>query len=220
MASNQTSNYGLNQWEATDQVLRTEFNADNLKVDTALKNQATSISNLAVQITDGLAEKAAKSDLEAETAARETADGTLDQQVNEISQRAGLQMIKTITVDSTCTSFQVPLDGLDWKKWKAVHMMTEIAGTASSSGYVKINGNKFTTIKSDSHSTPDAREIFGHLIFFPMYDDRSWLRAICWEDRSLQTAARRYRDIDTIEIVFDSPIQILAGTKVTLWGEK
>ena len=36
MASNQTSNYGLNQWEATDQVLREEFNADNQKIDEAL----------------------------------------------------------------------------------------------------------------------------------------------------------------------------------------
>ena len=36
MASNQTSNYGLNQWEATDQVLRTEFNDDNQKIDGAL----------------------------------------------------------------------------------------------------------------------------------------------------------------------------------------
>ena len=40
MASNQTSNYGLNQWEATDQVLRTEFNADNAKIDAALKGLA------------------------------------------------------------------------------------------------------------------------------------------------------------------------------------
>lgn len=36
MASNQTSNYGLSQWEATDQVQRTDFNADNAKVDAAL----------------------------------------------------------------------------------------------------------------------------------------------------------------------------------------
>lgn len=36
MASNQTSNYGLSQWEATDQVQRTEFNADNAKIDAAL----------------------------------------------------------------------------------------------------------------------------------------------------------------------------------------
>ena len=36
MAANQTTNYQLNQWEATDQVLRTDFNADNAKIDAAL----------------------------------------------------------------------------------------------------------------------------------------------------------------------------------------
>ena len=36
MASGQTEHYGLNQWEAQDQVLREEFNADNLKLDTIL----------------------------------------------------------------------------------------------------------------------------------------------------------------------------------------
>lgn len=38
MASNYTENYGLCQWEATDQVLRKEFNEDNAKVDTALQD--------------------------------------------------------------------------------------------------------------------------------------------------------------------------------------
>lgn len=37
MASNQTSSYGLSQWEATDQVKRTDFNADNAKIDAALE---------------------------------------------------------------------------------------------------------------------------------------------------------------------------------------
>lgn len=36
MASNYTEHYGLCQWEATDQVLREEFNEDNAKVDAAL----------------------------------------------------------------------------------------------------------------------------------------------------------------------------------------
>ena len=36
MATNQTTNYQLNQWEPTDQVLRTDFNADNAKIDAAL----------------------------------------------------------------------------------------------------------------------------------------------------------------------------------------
>ena len=36
MASNQTTNYALNQWSADDRVFRTEFNADNKKLDSAL----------------------------------------------------------------------------------------------------------------------------------------------------------------------------------------
>ena len=41
MATNHTSNYQLNQWEPTDQVLRSDFNADNAKVDAALAGLAT-----------------------------------------------------------------------------------------------------------------------------------------------------------------------------------
>jgi len=36
MPSNYTPNYQLNQWNADDRVLRTDFNADNEKIDTAL----------------------------------------------------------------------------------------------------------------------------------------------------------------------------------------
>ena len=36
MASNHTPNYNLNQWQATDQVKRTDFNEDNAKIDAAL----------------------------------------------------------------------------------------------------------------------------------------------------------------------------------------
>jgi len=52
MASNYTSNYGLCQWQASDKVLRTEFNADNAKIDAALaglersKASASALSSL------------------------------------------------------------------------------------------------------------------------------------------------------------------------------
>ncbi len=49
MASNYTENFSLCQWEATDQVLRTEFNEDNTKIDAALKQQA---NDIAKEITD------------------------------------------------------------------------------------------------------------------------------------------------------------------------
>ena len=43
MASNYTENYGLCQWEATDQVRREEFNQNNAKVDAALNKQGQEI---------------------------------------------------------------------------------------------------------------------------------------------------------------------------------
>ena len=55
MASNQTQNYGLNQWEATDQVLRTEFNADNQKIDAALFSRLGPIEliqNITMELTN------------------------------------------------------------------------------------------------------------------------------------------------------------------------
>ena len=36
MASNYTTNYNLCQWQPTDQIQRTDFNADNAKIDAAL----------------------------------------------------------------------------------------------------------------------------------------------------------------------------------------
>lgn len=36
MASKQTSNYGLNQWELSDSVVMDDFNEDNQKIDAAL----------------------------------------------------------------------------------------------------------------------------------------------------------------------------------------
>ena len=44
VATNHTTNYQLNQWEAADQVLRTDFNQDNQKIDAALKTNADAIA--------------------------------------------------------------------------------------------------------------------------------------------------------------------------------
>jgi len=40
MPSSFTKNYKLNQWEADDRVLRTDFNSDNAKIDAALAGKA------------------------------------------------------------------------------------------------------------------------------------------------------------------------------------
>lgn len=47
MASNYTTNYNLCQWQPTDQVQRTDFNADNAKLDAALAGLAGQLSGKA-----------------------------------------------------------------------------------------------------------------------------------------------------------------------------
>ena len=47
MSSQKTEHYESNQWLATDQVLRTDFNADNAKIDAALNTLAGQVSGKA-----------------------------------------------------------------------------------------------------------------------------------------------------------------------------
>ena len=49
MFLNQTANYGLSQWEATDRILMEDFNSDNSKIDAALKCNADTIMELKAQ---------------------------------------------------------------------------------------------------------------------------------------------------------------------------
>ena len=67
---NQTTNYQLNQWESTDRILMADFNADNAKLDAALKAQADAIAAKAAQSTvtalsQTVSTKASQSDMPA-----------------------------------------------------------------------------------------------------------------------------------------------------------
>ena len=73
MATNQTANYDLNQWLSTDQVLRTDFNADNAKLDAALADLAEEVSSKADQ-TDVTA-LAGQMEQKADSASVNTLDG-------------------------------------------------------------------------------------------------------------------------------------------------
>lgn len=42
----QTANYGLNQWDEEDRILRTDFNGDNAKVDAAIKAEAERVGGM------------------------------------------------------------------------------------------------------------------------------------------------------------------------------
>ena len=96
MATNHTTNYQLNQWEATDQVLRTEFNADNAKIDAALKANADAIA--------------------AETAAREAGDDALNTRLD-----LHTLLTYTVTAGNQSGTLSIPLS-INWGQWKCVYL--------------------------------------------------------------------------------------------------
>ena len=51
MSTNHTTNYDLCQWEATDQVLHTDFNEDNAKIDAALNTLSGQVAGKAESST-------------------------------------------------------------------------------------------------------------------------------------------------------------------------
>lgn len=46
MSTNQTPNYGLSQWEATDPFIRADFNQDHSRIDSAIKSVADGVDRL------------------------------------------------------------------------------------------------------------------------------------------------------------------------------
>ena len=60
MASNHTEHFSLNQWQADDQVKRTDFNEDNAKIDAALNDLAAEVAKKAATAAlDALSKKLA-----------------------------------------------------------------------------------------------------------------------------------------------------------------
>ena len=113
MASGQTTNYKLSQWQPEDKVLREEFNGDNSKVETALTGLAGQIGTKASQAEmDGvktqLAAKAAQSSVDSLSAqvAVKADQASLDALSNQLTANTNsLQsQINTKAAQSTMTS--------------------------------------------------------------------------------------------------------------------
>ena len=103
MATNYTTNYDLCQWESTDQVLRTDFNADNAKIDTALK----SLSDQVVQKADQSALNTLISAVN-QKADASTVSGLSSLLNSEISQRQ--------EADSSCIKATIPVRNMKQRR--------------------------------------------------------------------------------------------------------
>lgn len=89
-----TENYHLPEWEATDRVLRTDFNKTFKDIDDALKANADAI--------------------DAEEAAREAA-------VTELANRSRFTKLAEVNITANTDPVEISLAGIDWNNWDKVH---------------------------------------------------------------------------------------------------
>ena len=127
---NQTTNYQLSQWEPTDRILMSDFNADNAKIDAALKTQAEAISALGAQL-DAKADQADLTDL---------------------ANRSRFTKLKEVNITSDTTSIEIDLSGIDWTQWANVHL--DYKNTNGSQMWLYLNSessnNRFHSISYSS----------------------------------------------------------------------
>ena len=126
MASNHTQHYSLSQWQPTDEVVRTDFNADNAKIDAALFGLET---------------------------------GKLGRS----------EHIKTFTVETSATSFTVPLDDVDWSQWETVSVFFKCPPLSSDKGttIVTLNDGRLPCQGNTANALASSGVCPIRVIFFP-----------------------------------------------------
>ena len=133
---NKTQNYQLNQWAKSDRVLMEDFNADNAKIDTALKASADAIA----------AEKTAREQaVSSEVSARKSA-------VSALEDKATLHTIKTTYLPRSTGPVTVSLSGIDWTQWKiaAVYIHAEMdSGTCRICSWGGVDDTSTITYSND-----------------------------------------------------------------------
>lgn len=191
---NTTSHYQLNQWDGTDRILRTDFNADNLKTDDAIA--------------------AVREELTAQIEAVQKA-------VDALTPKAGLQLLKTIDIPQGSTS--VSLADIDWSAWKAVHMNLTAVTASGGTVTVAYNGDYLGSVGGNDGDTSNSKwRRFLHLIFYPLYDARRQVYDIVLGSGSSYHyhCENRYQDFTQLNFIPNSTGTLLTGSTLEIWGEK
>ena len=203
MATNHTTNYQLNQWEATDQVLRTDFNQDNQKIDGALKANADAIA--------------------AETAAREAAAKNASRfiKLKEYTDSQGAVIIGEVY------TLEVDVSDINFSEWQYVHLDLYLKG-AEAQAQVRVN-DKTNSCEYVYPSSGFSSGGTGTLLHLPInmegrFADRVTFHVGRIGDRQLVCTAGHMTGHCT-DVTFSQFTkmrfigQLQAGSRFIFWGE-
>ena len=137
-----TQNYQLSRWEKDDRIMMEDFNADNEKIDAALKANADAVSALEV----GKADTAA---LSKETSARTAADSTLTARVTALEQGVKLVRLGAVTTQAANQTVTIDLQDTDMSEYAAllVFVSAPLANSTTGKLYLTVNGENLLLLK-------------------------------------------------------------------------
>ena len=210
MASNHTTNYNLNQWEATDKVLRTDFNEDNAKIDAALKTNADAI---AAETAARTAAVSSKADAATVAALSQTVSGKADQaDVDALTAKAGWKLIQNVQLTEDNKSVHQPLS-IDWSEWATVLLRFQLNFSETTQYVASLHGpDGELRLLEDSWSTKMD------FLFYPMYDASFPATGHTVLGDATETAVN-YQVLTSFDL-FGYNGQLLSGSTLTLWGLK
>ena len=137
-----TQNYQLSRWEKDDRIMMEDFNADNEKIDAALKANADAVGALQT----GKADAAALSE---ETSARTAADSTLAARVTALEQGVKLVRLGAVTTQAANQTVTIDLQDTDMSEYAALLLFISAPKLNSTTGklYLTVNGENLLLLK-------------------------------------------------------------------------
>lgn len=196
----QTSNYQLNQWEGTDRILRTDFNADNAKIDAAI---AELREDLAAQIEAVRAESRLVL-LKRETLDTDVSEVEISLEAEHPEQYFELLIYVEPSASTTASSLSLHLNDLT-SYWTSGAEQTELS---------KI------WLDEVDHSAGFGRFrllLAGHIAGMSEYTYCTTRQHFCSgvDGRIAELAAK---DLKTLRIFCDDSLKIGRGTRFTVLG--
>ena len=201
---NQTANYQLSQWESTDRILMADFNADNAKIDAALKANAEAI-----------------------TAEAEARNAAISAEESARLAQPTYTLLKTTTVTASGNDRTISLSGIDWDQYQEVVLLADLEG--SGYGDLRIDG-----AEQESYVCLSESQFSGWGVARIYFNRPLWLRFLVGKDadRRFSSVAlgagvcyclgfTPYSQITTLRLLGESEgDQADAGCPVTVWGIK
>ena len=196
MATNHTTNYQLNQWKATDQVLHTDFNQDNLKIDVALKAHEEALT--------------------AETSAREE----LKERLEAVEEMAGSNLISSYSVPALCTTCTIPLE-LEWSEWHSISILLD--PYTSGQGILKIYAGDGGDLLGlvPSNEAGDERHLYClRLLLLPVHSAEGFVHAVSLYDGAFRTTGMKFAEMRSLRVECPEGCSLTRSTTAQIWGQK